>query len=508
MWGRRLKIILFILLIILLFIIVFFSIFGTSLSYLSVKEIKEGRKEKKDLVNSFKINNVDTAYDKNSNTYYYTIPDNYENNNYILKLELDNGYRYKIINHKINIIKVSYKDPIDIIIYNDKYYYETKIQLTNLPIVNIYAEEEITEYDTNAKFNYTNLKSVEKIKKSNIKMKIRGISARLFDKKSYRINIYNDTYSKEKNIQISNFYYGDSLILDAIYRDPSKIRNVLSTKLWNDMSNDFSSVDIYSEYVELFINNEYKGLYVLTEPVNKTKLGLNKNSIVIKSNDWINDLKKDDFSKIYEDTYLSFELKYPNDESKFSDSWKKYFDIIFDYYSKRKKNTDEVIKNTFNINNYLDIVIFNAFINNLDSCLVKNLYFYLENSNKNVLNIQPWDMEYSFGLLYDQNYLTLATKNNDSYSTLLCSFNQSYAPEINKLLINRYWELRKNVLTKEYFDELLDEYKKELTKGAASRDSELWYEYDIEKEIEDVRTWIYKRLDFFDEYVSSLKNEQ
>ena len=32
----------------------------------------------------------------------------------------------------------------------------------------------------------------------------------------------------------------------------------------------------------------------------------------------------------------------------------------------------------------------------------------------------------------------------------------------------------------------LDEYRKELNKGAAKRDSKLWLEYDVEVKIEDI----------------------
>ena len=64
-------------------------------------------------------------------------------------------------------------------------------------------------------------------------------------------------YTKEKDVIMSDFYYGSSFILDAVYRDSSKIRNVLATNLWNDISNDFTNVDMNFEYVEFFINNEY-----------------------------------------------------------------------------------------------------------------------------------------------------------------------------------------------------------------------------------------------------------
>ena len=47
----------------------------------------------------------------------------------------------------------------------------------------------------------------------------------------------------------------------------------------------------------------------------------------------------------------------------------------------------------------------------------------------------------------------------------------------------------------------LDSYKELLVNsGAAKRDSERWYEYDVEFEIEQIREWARRRIEFLDEY--------
>lgn len=510
MSNNKLKIILFILLIIVLVFIVLYSIFGTSLSFLDEKEIKESRKEKIDLINTLKINNVETIYDKNNNIYYYNISEKYENNVYLLNLELEDGYKYKLLNQTLNIIKVKYNELVDVIIYNDKYYYETKIQLTNLPLINIETSQDITRNDTNSIFTYINQENVESKVTNNIKIHIRGASSLIFDKKSYKINFYNKNYTDEKSIYISDFYYGDGFILDAVYRDPSKIRNVLATNLWNDISNDFNNIDMNYEFVELFINNEYKGLYVFTEPVNRKKLNLNKSnsndtSIIVKSGSWnmvTNDL---DFKNISDDAYLEYELKYPNDNDLFIKSWDKILSKLSNYYS--NEYTYDSIKDTWNLQNYIDIIIYNTFIDNEDNFLIKNNYFYMKSINDDEVYIQPWDMEYSFGLIYNSNDEKLIYKNMDNCNEINLTKNNKPIIGINDLLIDRYWELRQSILTKKYFDELLDRYKDELSKGVTNRDSNLWYEYDIEAEIEEIRIWIYNRLEYFDNYIKDLENE-
>ncbi|MBR6690037.1 MAG: CotH kinase family protein [Bacilli bacterium] len=508
---KKVKFIIFLLLIISFIIFLFFGIFGTSLSFLSVEEIIKDREEKNGLINTLKINNIDTIYDKNNNMFYHMVPEDYENNIYVLNLELEDGFKYKIIGETLNIIKVDYSNEIEVIIYNDEYYHKTKIQLTNLPLINIITNEEITNIDTNSTFTYINSKNTEKIVSGNTKIHVRGNTSKLFNKKSYKINFYNKNYTKEKKLYISNFYYGDSLILDGIYRDPSKIRNLLATDLWNDISNDFNNINMYSEFVELFINNEYTGLYILTEPVNRRKLNLVKNnnqdtSIVLKSQTW-DTVKSDmDISNLNQDFYLGYELKYPNNEDMFSISWNKILSKLSKYYDSGFNSSYDIISSTWNIENYIDIVILNAFINNSDNNLYKNNYFYMNSLNDKEVYIQPWDMEYSFGLNFSNENELFVNKDINDYNKIYTNFKHKDT-KVNELLIDRYYELRKNVLTKEYFDNLLDKYKNELVKGAALRDSNNWYEYDIEKEIEDVRNWIYNRIEYFDSYIESLQNE-
>ena len=511
MENYKLKIVIFSLLVIVLSIILFYGIFGFSVSYLSEEEIKEDRKKEDELINYFKINNIDTVYDKVSNIYYYTVPENYEGQKYTLKLELDNGYKYKILNHATNIITVDYQKEYNVIIFNDKYYYETKIVLTNLPLVNITTDIEITDNDTNAVFEYINPENLDQIVNYNSKIKIRGATTKRYNKKSYKVEFYDKDFDKEKNINISNFYYGSTYILDAMFRDNSKIRNVFSNDLWNDIAKDFTNVDIYSEYVELFINGEYIGLYAFTEPVNRKNLNLNKSSatdtsVIIKANSEKIPDKNDNFKNILEDLYLDYEMKYPNDEELFSISWEKILNKLIAYYDEDVENTEENLSDILDINNYVDVLIYNAFIDNTDNDMKKNNYFYLKNLSSK-LYIQPWEMEFTFGLSFNEDAPYDFQKDMSKYDNIDFRINDEDIVKIKKLIINRYWNLRRNILSEANLVRLLSEYKSDLTKGAAKRDTNKWLEYEVEEEINDIEIWLKKRIKVFDNYIRSLENE-
>jgi len=511
MENYKLKVVIFSLLVIILSVILFYGIFGFSVSYLSVEEIKEDRKLEENLINYFKINNLDTIYDKINNIYYYSIPENYEGEKYTLKLELDNGYKYKILNHTTNIITVDYKKEYNIIIYNEKYYYETKIILTNLPLVNVITDSEITDNDTNAIFEYINPNNLDQIVNYNSKIKIRGATTKRYNKKSYKVEFYDKDFDKEKNVNISNFYYGSTYILDAMFRDNSKVRNVFSTDLWNDISKDFTNVDVHSEYVELFINEEYIGLYSFTEPINRKNLNLNKSSendtsVIIKSNSSKIPEKEEKFKNVLEDLYLDYEMKYPNDEELFSISWDKILTKLSDYYNEEVEKTEENLNKILDINNYIDILIYNAFIDNKDNDMKKNNYYYLKNLSSK-LYIQPWDMEFTFGLSFNEDAPYDFQKDMTKYDKVDFIIKKDDIIKIKKLIINRYWNLRRNVLSETNLVRLLNKYKKDLTKGAAKRDTSKWLEYDVEEEIKDIEIWLKKRIKVFDNYIRSLENE-
>jgi len=515
------KIFVFILLIIALLTILYYEIIGFSVSYLTEEQIKTERKINSDLIYELKINNIDTIYNEVDDIYFYSIPSNYENKRYTIKLDLDKGYKYKVLDYTTNIIDVDYSKIYKNIIYNEKYYKEIKVQLTNLPLISIITDTEITDSETNSIFKYINPYNLDKVFIHNSKTKIRGASTKNYDKKSYKVEFYNSGYDKEKNVNISNFYNGSSFILDATYRDNSKIRNAFATELWNLFSVGFNNINVYSEFVEVFINGKYNGIYVFTEPINRKKLNLNKSSenntsVIIKSTSWDVFSKKE--SNLLDDIYLGYELKYPNDSNLFSMSWKKMSQKLSNYYSDIKINNDgkdidvkflntyEDIINTFDIKNYIDMLLFNSFTNNNDNKMIKNNYFYFKNLDSNIY-IQPWDMEFTFGLNFSHVVNNLFNKDINNYSKINLDIYHENSNKINKLIKERYLELRKNVLNEDTFNSILDNYLKTLNKGAADRDSNLWNEYDVENEIEDIRYWINNRLNAYDEYIKGLSNE-
>ena len=63
-------------------------------------------------------------------------------------------------------------------------------------------------------------------------------------------------------------------ILNALYSDTSKIREMMAVGLWNEISPELQGTRI--KYVEVFVNGFYRGIYGLMEPIDKKTAGLKR----------------------------------------------------------------------------------------------------------------------------------------------------------------------------------------------------------------------------------------
>ena len=99
-----------------------------------------------------------------------------------------------------------------------------------------------------------------------INMEIRGESSTMFPKKSYSFETQDST-GANNNVSLLGFPEENDWILYAPFSDKTLIKNVLSMHLAR-IAGRYAS---RTSYVELFINEEYKGLYVLMEKIKRDK---------------------------------------------------------------------------------------------------------------------------------------------------------------------------------------------------------------------------------------------
>jgi spore coat protein CotH len=101
--------------------------------------------------------------------------------------------------------------------------------------------------------------------KYNIGIEIRGSSSQMFPKKSYGFETKTEDYSDDLDVSIGGFPEEEDWILYGPYSDKSLIRNKLTFDLSNSIGYKASKVKFYN----LFINNDFKGLYLLMEKIKR-----------------------------------------------------------------------------------------------------------------------------------------------------------------------------------------------------------------------------------------------
>ncbi len=321
--NRKLKMILLIFLLIIFGILIYYSIINSNYRIakqmtkenINIEELKESLKEEKKFDIELKINNSQTYYNDVENAYFYCI-DSKDANSYKklnLKICSKEKYKYIITNEKYDAEKgffIDFNKPVELIIYNDEFYWQTQIKFRNIPIVNITTNDHlfVREYQgMQLQVFSPNPKDKERMLLTELdtQLKVRGGTSISFPKKQYKTSLTYADEDKKNKYSLLKMDADEDYILDALWNDYSKIRTKLSFELWNQISSynvDYGKFDYDAEYVELYIDQEYNGLYLLKEFIDWKMLGVNKfteenSGIVLKGNGyaaWDKDLYEQD----------------------------------------------------------------------------------------------------------------------------------------------------------------------------------------------------------------------
>ena len=114
-----------------------------------------------------------------------------------------------------------------------------------------------------------------------IGIEIRGSSSQMFPKKSYGFETKSDDWSEDLDVSLGGFPEEEDWILYGPYSDKSLIRNKLTFDLSNSIGYKASNVKFYN----LYINNDYKGLYVLMEKIKRDENRVNITKLEVDSVD-------------------------------------------------------------------------------------------------------------------------------------------------------------------------------------------------------------------------------
>ena len=381
-----------------------------------------------------------------------------------------------------------------------------------------------------------------------IGIEIRGETSQFFDKKSYGIETW-DTQYNDVDVSLLGFPEEEDWILHGPYSDKSLIRNKIIYELSELMGNYTSR----TEFVELTINYEYKGLYIFMEKLKRDKNRINISKLEENDTDentitggYIIKIDKSDmedgsytdynsfqskydvFGKLDGDKKINFNYEYPK-PGEIHANQKKYIKNYFEEFEyslagDNFKDPNEGYRKYINENSFIDFFILNELSNNVDGYRLST-YLYKDRGEK--MNIGPiWDFNLSFG---NADYC-----GGERYDVWCYKFNERCLGDLwnipfwwNRILEdekfvmnlkNRWNDLRGNILSDENLINIID-IKYSLLNNETDvikKNFEKWKIFGIYiwpnsfignnyyEEIEFLKNWIKNRTQWLDESINNL----
>ena len=341
-------------------------------------------------------------------------------------------------------------------------------------------------------------------------LKIRGTSSQQYDKKSYRVELWADaTGTAMADTTFLGLRSDDDWNLEAMWSQPLRLRDKVANELWMEMyrlpyaaSEPDALPGIRMAYADVFINDEYQGIYALTERMDRKQLNLRKyngelRGLLYKGNGpgapTFEELPAYDNSQ---DTWSNYEWVYPN-ESDTAINWSHLYSFTNFVMNASDNVFYAQFVNQFDKANAIDYYLFINAVMGMDN-MGRNLFVARYKKTSSYIYL-PWDLDAIWGLDTDGNptYNTAGLQGNGLYDRLTqdCSDNGFVAAA--KV---RYDSLRRDILTKEHIMELVqNQYDELVESGAYERENEAWPEFTVdESQLTYMSNWLDDRFAYLD----------
>jgi len=210
----------------------------------------------------------------------------------------------------------------------------------------------------------------EKSNFNNVTFSLGGKSSRTFNKVAYNIKIHGD-----------NLYGRKDLRLRADYNEPTFLR----TKLYCDITNRLGIPSISANYVSLYINDEYMGLYILLDIYKSSWIKYNYNEANTSS------LYKCGYANNYLTAQIEGTCNNDKDEVSDTSQWKELLETL------DNAQTAADIENIFDIDLFLSQVAIEYLTGAWDHFLITGNNYYMYKPQNFKWKFFEYDFDSSFG---------------------------------------------------------------------------------------------------------------
>jgi len=335
-------------------------------------------------------------------------------------------------------------------------------------------------------------------------IELRGGGAQVYPKKSYGIELWNDSLGVEKkDASLLGMREDDDWILDAMFIDKARMRNRVATELWVDLENlHYQNVEsearsgVRGKMVEVFLDGEYWGIYFLSERMDRKQLQLQEDGLLYKSTAWDNGvIRFENYSSFdaSSETWEGWLQKYPDPDEEIL--WNPLADFTFFAVESSNEDFKDQIGNMLHIDNAVDYFIFMNLLR-ADDNAGKNIYFGKYNSSDRFF-ISAWDLDATLG----RDFLGEETLVEDILTYgLFDRLLETDADDFFEKVKTRWGELRGSIFSKNnLMDRFYDFADAMEMNGSFEREKSRWgLESDLSLEMGYVSDWLDGRLGYLD----------
>jgi spore coat protein H len=316
---------------------------------------------------------------------------------------------------------------------------------------------------------YVNAQFIYDEHEYNVYIRHHGNFSREFLKKSYRIKFTDDNLFENK----------EQLVLSSQWLDKSLMKTSLAFYLYKQAGLMTSEYTIIS----LFINDEYKGVYYIIEPVDDYYF-LNRNIDPGHRYRALTGTAEFTFEGGY-DVRTGFRRE-PDDEGSYSDL--EYLIAILDNVP--PENLPDELENIIDVENYLHYLAVSVLIDNWEGF---HNNFYLYRTDFSIFQIIPWDLDNTFN---NSSYSIWGSNNLSEQLLKVPAYRDYYTNYLSNFIYHEFSEENISGITNELKDYL---------KIAYSHDPfVIAYGSTLEKEYQNLVQFITARHDYIETYLSNL----
>lgn len=350
-------------------------------------------------------------------------------------------------------------------------------------------------------------------------IELRGSSSLIYPKKTYDINLYESQEGvTNQHITMDGMREDDDWVLDALYNEPLRLRSYLSFAIWNDIYKPYyldkepnARSGVKAHYSEVFINGRYKGVYLLTEQVDRKLLKLKKEYMdtirgeLFQGARYLGASSFDSLpqKKNYLLSWGGYDIKYPVPNDTPWDALYNATDFVL--------NSDDTafakaISEKFNLDNIIDYFLFINAIRGPDN-MGKNIFLARYDIGTPYFYV-PWDLDGTFGTIY--NGKRVPTTDDFLSNGLLRRLLTVNPDNFIARLQERWTGLRQTIFNIDAIQERQAIAYDLLAKNNIyTREQLRWNSFDYEKdELIYMQDWTEKRLLFLDQYISEIHRKK